>query len=371
MDHADWMHHALALARQGLGRTWPNPTVGCVLVKDGRMLASARTADGGRPHAEPQALADAGAEARGATAYITLEPCAHHGHTPPCADALVAAGIKRAHVALRDPDPRTAGAGIARMQAAGIEVQTGLLARQAATVNAGFLTRIHRRRPFVTLKLATTVDGRIAMASGESRWITGPMARIYAHHLRATHDAVLIGAGTALADDPRLDIRHLGHVPPLPVRIVLSSKLALPADSHLARTARQQPLWCLCGPRAESAELAALGAEIIPVPEAVPGKLNLTDALEALAEKGLTRILCEGGGQLAAALLAEGLIDEIVWITAGKAIGGTGLPALGALPFARLEEAPDLEHIETRPLGSDIMSVWRPRNGLLAHMSTA
>src|SRR5579862_7078692 len=213
------MRGALSLARRGLGNTWPNPAVGCVLVREGRVVGRGWTQPGGRPHAETEALARAGRAARGATAYVTLEPCCHHGRTPPCADALIAAGLSRVVAAIEDPDPRVAGGGLARLRAAGLDVESGLCAAEAAEINAGFLSRLRLGRPLVTLKLATSLDGRIATASGESRWITGGPARERAHLLRATHDAILVGTDTVIADNPELTCRLPGLAGHSPVRV--------------------------------------------------------------------------------------------------------------------------------------------------------
>src|SRR3984893_7773307 len=233
------MRAALALAHRGLGTVWPNPSVGCVIVKDGRVVGRGSTQPRGRPHGETEALARAGAAARGATAYVTLEPCSYWGKTPPCADALIAAGLRRVVVALEDPDPRVAGAGIARLRAGGIGVEIGLGAAEAAEINAGFLQRVRLGRPLVTLKLATSLDGRIATAAGESRWITGPLARERGHLLRATHDAILVGTATVLADDPQLTCRLPGLVDRSPVRIVIDRQLRIPPSVRLIAEARQ------------------------------------------------------------------------------------------------------------------------------------
>src|SRR5438093_45669 len=243
---------ALALARRGLGNVWPNPAVGCIIVKDGRVAGRGWTQPGGRPHAETEALARAGEAARGATAYVSLEPCSHWGRTPPCADALIAAGVRRVVVALEDPDPRVAGSGLARLRAAGIAVETGLGAAAAAEINAGFFQRVRFGRPLVTLKLASSLDGRIATASGESRWITGPPARDHAHLLRATHDAILVGTGTVLADDPQLTCRLPGLARRSPVRVVIDRHLRIPPSARLIAEARQVPTWVVTFGSADS-----------------------------------------------------------------------------------------------------------------------
>ncbi|SEJ75543.1 Riboflavin biosynthesis protein RibD [Marinovum algicola] len=354
------MAHALVLGRRGQGRCWPNPAVGCVIVRDGRVVGRGWTQPGGRPHAETQALARAGAAARSATAYVTLEPCAHHGQTPPCAEALIAAGVARVVVAVEDDDPRVAGRGLAMLRAAGIAVETGVLAQEAARDHAGFFLKTGAGRPFVTLKLATTLDGRIATATGESQWITGPGARREVHALRARHDAVMVGGGTARADDPALTVRGLG-IRHQPLRIVVSRKLDLPLTGQLAQTAGDVPVWLCHGPDADPGLCEAwegLGARLVSC-RLAGRQVDMRDALHGLGAAGLTRVFCEGGGQLAASLLAAGLVDELICFTAGMALGAEGQPAIGALGVERLAEAPRLALAEVRPVGADVMSVWR------------
>ncbi|MCF3593342.1 bifunctional diaminohydroxyphosphoribosylaminopyrimidine deaminase/5-amino-6-(5-phosphoribosylamino)uracil reductase RibD [Rhodobacteraceae bacterium LMO-12] len=351
---------ALSLGRRGMGRTWPNPAVGCVIVRDGRIVGRGVTAPGGRPHAEPLALAQAGAAARGATAYVSLEPCAHHGQTPPCAQALVDAGVARVVAPLEDNDPRVSGQGFAMLRAAGIAVTTGVLSNEAARDHAGFFLRNQMNRPFVTLKLATSFDGRIATATGESQWITGQLARRAVHAMRARHDGVMVGGGTARADDPSLTVREMG-VDRQPVRIVVSRHLDLPLMSRLARSAKDIPLWLAHGPAADPALHSAwegIGARLFPCALS-GGQLDLTSVLGALAEAGLTRVFCEGGGGLAASLLAADLVDELVGFTAGLAIGAEGLPAIGALGLSNLQTAPRFTLAETRDLGGDVLHIWR------------
>jgi len=315
---------ALGLARRGLGRTAPNPSVGCVLVKDGVIVGWGWTQPGGRPHAEVEALTRAGDRAFGATAYVTLEPCAHWGKTGPCCDALIAAGVARVVAALRDPDPRVAGGGFARIEAAGIPVEVGLMADEARALNAGFLSRIVRGRPWTTLKLATSLDGRIATATGASRWITGPQARAHAHLLRARADAILVGAGTALADDPLLTCRLPGMADRSPIRVVLDRRLRLPLDSALVKSAREIPLWIVTA--GESAAHEAAGAILIRPPDPEPAAI-----LMELAARGITRLLIEGGGAVAASFLRADLIDELIWMRAPILIGGDGVPAFASL----------------------------------------
>lgn len=357
---ADHMAHALGLAARGLGNTWPNPAVGCILVKVARVIGRGWTQPGGRPHAEVMALAQAGDGARGATAYVTLEPCAHHGQTPPCADALIAAGVARVVTALTDPDPRVSGQGHARLRAAGIEVSEGVLAAGAARLNAGFLKRVAKGLPFVTLKLAATLDGRIATRTGDSRWITGPRSRRRVHLMRMMHDAVLIGSGTARADDPDLRIREIGAARQ-PVRIVVDSRLSHDPASNLGQTARDTPVWMLhtaVAPADRRAAWTATGARLLDLPAAIDGHLDLAAALQRLASLGLTRILCEGGATLGASLLRAGLVDELAVFSAGTLIGADGQPMLAPLGVAALTDAPRPRLIGRETLGEDALSLW-------------
>jgi diaminohydroxyphosphoribosylaminopyrimidine deaminase/5-amino-6-(5-phosphoribosylamino)uracil reductase len=337
------MGAALVLARRGLGRVAPNPAVGCVIVNDGRVIARGWTQPGGRPHAETEALARAGEGARGATAYVTLEPCAHRGATPPCVEALVAAGIARCVVALEDPDPRVAGRGLAGLREAGVEVALGPGAAAAAEVNAGYFLRQREGRPLVTLKLATTLDGRIATKRGESRWITGPQARARGHFLRARHDAVMVGSGTAVADDPRLDPRLPGLEDAAPVRVVLDGRLRLPLTHDLVARAGEQATWMITRAHGDRARLHAYkeaGVEVIAVEQDADGHLSLAAALRALGARGITRVLAEGGGRVAAGLLRLGLVDRVVWFRAPRVIGGDGTPAVSGFGVEELAEAP-------------------------------
>ncbi|MGR3615692.1 MAG: bifunctional diaminohydroxyphosphoribosylaminopyrimidine deaminase/5-amino-6-(5-phosphoribosylamino)uracil reductase RibD [Paracoccaceae bacterium] len=359
-----FMALALSLGQRGQGNCWPNPAVGCVLVRDGRVIARGWTQPGGRPHAEAMALDIAGARARGATAYVTLEPCAHTGQTPPCAQALIDAGVVRVVAAIEDSDPRVAGQGFDMLRAAGINVTTGILADQAAHDHAGFFYRIEQGRPLVTLKLASSFDGRIATGTGESQWITGVVSRRAVHALRMGHDAVMVGAGTARADDPSLTVRGMG-VDHQPVRVVISRHLDLPLLGQLARTASEIPVWICHGAGADVERLKAwegLGATLLPC--GVLGvQLDPNDVLQQLGRAGLTRVFCEGGGALAASLLAHDLVDELVGFTAGVAIGAEGLPAIGALGVGRLAEAPRFDLVETRNLGGDVLHRWARKEG--------
>ncbi len=361
MDDRSHMRAALALARRGLGTTWPNPAVGCVIVREGRVVGRGTTAPSGRPHAEPLALAMAGAAARGATAYVTLEPCCHHGRTPPCTEALIAAGIARVVIATRDRNPRVAGGGVARLLAAGLEVAEGVLADEADDLAAGFFSVVRRGRPLVTLKLASTLDGRIATRTGESRWISGEPARRAAHALRGRHDAVLIGVGTALADDPDLRCRIEGFRPTQVVRVIADSRLRLRLVSRLVATAREAPTWIVARDDANSDRRAALtraGVEVIGVPEAAVG-VDLEEALRALAGRGITRLLVEGGGQLAASLLRADLVDRLAWFHAPTVMGSDGWPAAQAFGVQSLAQMPRFVPLQATRLGDDVLTELR------------
>ena len=350
---------ALSLGRRGQGRVWPNPAVGCVIVAHGRVLGRGWTQPGGRPHAETEALAQAGAAARGATAYVTLEPCAHHGQTPPCAQALIDAGVARVVMAIPDRDTRVDGQGIAMMQAAGIEVVQGVGADAALRDHAGFFTRISSGRPMITLKLAQSFDGRIATGTGESQWITGPQARRSVHAMRAQHDAVMVGGGTARKDDPSLTVRDLG-ITHQPARIVVSRRLDLPLMGKLARSAADLPLILCHGKDADPALIRTwrdLGATLLPC-AAKGGQLDPGAVLQQLGTHGLTRIFCEGGGALAASLIDADLVDQLVGFTAGVVIGAEGLPGIGAMGLSRLRDARRYRLVSTQILGADALNIW-------------
>ena len=355
------MRAALALARRGLGNAWPNPAVGCVVVRHGRVVGRAVTAPGGRPHAERLALTMAGPAARGATAYVTLEPCSHHGRTPPCTEALIAAGVARVVIAIRDPDPRVDGAGIAQLRAAGIAVTEGGLAAEAEEVNAGFFSRVRRGRPLVTLKLASTLDGRIASRSGESRWITGEPARRMAHALRGRHDAVMVGVGTVMMDDPDLTCRLPGYKPVSLVRVVADSHLRTRLTSRLVATAGQTPTWLITRDGADAGRRRALeqaGAAVITVAAGTPG-VDLSAALTVLAGRGITRVLVEGGAQMAAALLRADLVDRVAWFHAPTVMGGDGWPAAEAFGTERLAAMPRFVRVSAIGLGEDMLTELR------------
>ncbi|HYG88290.1 MAG TPA: bifunctional diaminohydroxyphosphoribosylaminopyrimidine deaminase/5-amino-6-(5-phosphoribosylamino)uracil reductase RibD [Azospirillum sp.] len=365
MTHsADDQHHmraALSLAARGLGTVWPNPSVGCVLVKDGVVVGRGWTQPGGRPHGETEALRRAGEAARGSTAYVSLEPCNHHGKTPPCTEALIAAGVARVVVACEDPDPRVAGSGIKRLRDAGIRVDVGVCADEAWEMNRGFFARILHDRPLVTLKLATTLDGRIATYRGESQWITGPEARAMGHGLRARHDAIMVGIRTVLADNPELTCRLAGLEDRSPVRIVFDSRLRLPLTSKLVRTAKQVPTWivtCADADGLRGKALADCGVQVIPVVADGAGLPDPVQAMADLAGRGLTRVLVEGGATLAASLLRAKLVDRLEWFRASRIIGGDGTAAVAAFGVDALSHAAGFDRVRVRRAGDDLVESY-------------
>jgi len=349
------MRHALRLAERALGASAPNPAVGCVIVSaEGIVVGRGVTAKGGRPHAEVRALAQAGAAAKGATVYVTLEPCAHLGETPPCAIALIEAGVKRVVAAVADPDPRVNGQGFAMLREAGVEVVTGVCTKEAEEQNAGFLKRVREGLPLVTLKIAQSLDGMTASATGESKWITGKEARAYGHLLRAKHDAILIGIGTALADDPELTCRVPGLEDRSPVRVVLDTRLKLNDWSKLAQTARDTPTLVFTTSEGGGA-LSNCGVEVVNISRDVRGRPDVEAVLKALAARGITRVLVEGGASVHASFLDRGLADRLEVFTAPITLGAAGTGAIGSLAALGLSEAPRFRRTALRSLGSDLL----------------
>ena len=348
------MSHALRLGRRNLGQTWPNPSVGCVIVKNNRLIGQGVTGRGGRPHAERQALDMAGPAAQNATAYVTLEPCAHIGQTPPCAKGLAEAGITRVVSAIEDPDPRVAGRGHDMLRAAGIKVSTGIRSDEAAFDHAGFFLRQTAARPFVTLKLASTIDGKIATSSGESKWITGAQARHHVHLLRAQHDAILIGSGTALADDPALDVRLQGLEDRSPIAVLLDRRLRVSDRAQLYLNAAKRPLWVLHAPELKPDVQSA--ARFIAADQA---PLTASGALRHLAHEGITRLFVEGGAKIAAAFLQENLVDQLIIFQSGHVFGQSGRSAVDVLPDQKLSDYPQYRLYESTRLGNDICLTYR------------
>jgi len=358
-----FMQLALTLGRRGQGRCWPNPAVGAVVVKDGVIIGRGWTQPGGRPHAEPEALQRAGEATRGATLYVTLEPCSHVGNTPPCADAVIASGIARVVSAIEDPNPEVAGQGHARLRAAGITVDIGLGAAEAARDHAGHFRRVRDKRPHVILKLAVSSDDKIAAAGHKPVAISGEAAKARVHLLRARCDAILVGIGTVLVDDPLLTCRLPGMAARSPVRVVLDPNLRMPGTSRLVHSARATPLWVMTSSLAEAPaamKLGAAGAQVIRITATNtprPG-LDPLAVLHALAEKGITRLLVEGGARVASSFVSAGLVDE-VWLLRGQdAIGADGVAALDALPLSALTGSPTFKRRASETLQDDTLTIY-------------
>ncbi|MBS0531848.1 MAG: bifunctional diaminohydroxyphosphoribosylaminopyrimidine deaminase/5-amino-6-(5-phosphoribosylamino)uracil reductase RibD [Proteobacteria bacterium] len=384
-----FMQLALALGRRGLGTTSPNPAVGAVVVRDGVIVGRGWTQPGGRPHAEVEALRRAGEAARGATLYVTLEPCSHVGKSPPCADAVITAGIARVVSAIEDPNPEVAGQGHARLRAAGISVDVGLAAEEAARDHAGHFRRVRDKRPHVILKLAVSSDDRIAAAGGKPVAITGDAAKARVHLLRAQCDAILVGIGTVLADDPLLTCRLPGMAARSPVRVVLDRALRIPGGSRLVHSARETPLWVVGSETAEAmaaARLSAAGAEVLRVISAfTPAQagiqkgagsplsrgraeamdaanrsvpLDLAAVLAELNRRGITRLMVEGGSRVASSFVAADLADEIWLLRGAHSIGADGVPALHALPLSSITQSPRFKVRASEMLQNDTLTIY-------------
>jgi diaminohydroxyphosphoribosylaminopyrimidine deaminase/5-amino-6-(5-phosphoribosylamino)uracil reductase len=358
-----FMALALTLGRRGQGRTWPNPAVGAVVVRDGVIVGRGWTQPGGRPHAEPEALQRAGEAARGATLYVTLEPCSHIGKSPPCADAIIAAGITRVVSAIEDPNPEVAGQGHAKLRAVGITVDIGLGAAEAARDHAGHFRRVRDKRPHVILKLAVSSDDKIGAAGREPVAISGAAAKARVHLLRAQCDAILVGIGTVQTDDPLLTCRLPGMGALSPVRVVLDRSLRLSGTSRLVHSARETPLWVMTSSLAEAPaamKLGAAGAHVMRVATTTtpPPGLDLPGVLRALAEKGITRLLVEGGARVASAFVSADLVDE-VWLLRGPdAVGADGVAALEALPLSALTGSPAFKVRASEVLQDDTLTIY-------------
>jgi len=355
------MRLAISLGLRGLGNTWPNPAVGCVLVKDGRITGRGWTADGGRPHAETMAIKNAGANAKGATAYVTLEPCSHQGETPPCAEALADAGVVRVVAAIIDADPRVSGSGLALLRDRGIDVEHGLSSAAARDANQGFFTRVELGRPAFTLKMAATLDGRIATANGDSQWITGDQARAMAHQLRARHDAVMIGSGTLAADNPTLTARLGGISNARRPRIVLDGRLRIRLDNNLVKSIVEAPLWVVTRSGAHDEEklsqLRGAGAEVIEIAAGADDQIDLKTLAAYLGGLGLTNVLVEGGGMVAASMLRAGLVDRVAWFRAPSILGGDAMPAIGALGIQGISEMFEFSRKSSMSAGPDGLDI--------------
>jgi diaminohydroxyphosphoribosylaminopyrimidine deaminase/5-amino-6-(5-phosphoribosylamino)uracil reductase len=352
VDDREFMARALAVAEQGLCTTTPNPRVGCLLVREGRVVGEGWHQRAGEPHAEANALNQAGAAARGATAYVTLEPCSHYGRTPPCADALIAAGVRRVVAAMADPNPQVAGRGLARLRAAGIDVEVGTLADEAMELNVGFIARMRRGRPWVRVKVAASLDGKTALTNGKSQWITGAEARRDAHAWRARSCAILTGIGTVLADDPALTVRDV-PCQRQPLRVVVDSRLTIGTTAKVL--AGGGTLVFAAGAGADVAKLAALrqaGVDVILLPNRV-GQVDLDAMLRELALRGVNELLVEGGSRLNGALLAGHLVDELLIYQAPMLIGDRARGMFDLPELVELGGARRLNVIERRLLGPD------------------
>ncbi|HEX3441741.1 MAG TPA: bifunctional diaminohydroxyphosphoribosylaminopyrimidine deaminase/5-amino-6-(5-phosphoribosylamino)uracil reductase RibD [Pseudolabrys sp.] len=339
-DDERFMRLALTLGRRGLGNTWPNPAVGAVVVKDGVILGRGWTQPGGRPHAETEALRQAKRAANGATLYVTLEPCSHEGQTPPCADAVIKAGIKRVVSALEDPNPEVAGQGHERLRAKGIQVDVGLLADEARRAHAGHIAKITQSRPHVLLKLAVSSDGKAGLAGRKQAFITGDEAQARVHQLRAMSDAILVGIGTVLSDNPQLTSRLPGLFERSPKRVVLDARLRTPLSLAVVSTVRETPTIIVCSTKASPVAeeiVVHKGVKVIRVEEQ-NGKLDLDQVLKALAAEGVTRLMVEGGPRVAASFIGSGLVDEVALLRGEKAIGDTGIDALDGMALSALTE---------------------------------
>ena len=348
------------LGQRGLGQVSPNPAVGCVIVNDGRVVGRGWTQPSGRPHAEVHALTQAGNRAEGATAYVTLEPCAHQGESGPCANVLVDAGITRVVSAITDPDPRVSGKGYSILRTSGVIVVEDVLQNEAAAANAGFFLKTNEHRPLVTLKLASSLDGRIATKMGDSRWITGPHARRSVHMMRAQHDAILVGRNTVTADDPDLSVRDIGLGHRSPIRIVLDSNLRTSKSARLFHSANDVPVWlCHLDGCADGSSILGGVVEGIPCAMDANGHLDIRDVLRQLANKGITRLMVEGGGQTAASFLKADCIDEIVLYSAGLTIGSEGIPNLAEMGLSKLKTARRFHRLRVSAIGGDVVTHWQ------------
>lgn len=354
-DDIHFMRSAINMARRGVGLTADNPSVGCVIVKDGYVIARARTANGGRPHAEPQAIQAAGESTHNATMYVTLEPCAHHGNTPPCVDAIIESKIARVVIGVVDPDPRTASASITALRNAGIDVSVGVLEDLCNDVIKGFRSRIERDRPFVTLKCACTLDGKIACANGESKWITQPQARARLHHLRVRHDAILVGVNTAIMDNPSLTARVAGVNHGM-TRVILDRTLRLSLDSQLMQSARLNPL-VIYTEEQNTQQHSAAGARVI--------QANCTDigsVLQSLAELGINNLLVEGGAQIHASFLKAKLFDTLVIYRAPTMLGAEAKSVVSDLNIDTLAQRIDLETLSLKQVGADHLEIYATKD---------
>ncbi|TCP59532.1 diaminohydroxyphosphoribosylaminopyrimidine deaminase/5-amino-6-(5-phosphoribosylamino)uracil reductase [Tumebacillus sp. BK434] len=362
MNDQHYMQTALQLAAMATGKTNPNPLVGAVIVKEGRIIGFGAHLRAGQPHAEVHAFRMAGEAAEGATLYVTLEPCSHHGRTPPCADLVIRSNVQRVVVAMLDPNPLVAGRGVTRIREAGIEVEVGVLEAEAQKLNERFVHNMRAKRPFVMVKTAMTLDGKIAAHTGDSRWVTGSESRELVHRLRDHADGILVGIGTVLADDPELTTRLPEGGGEHPVRIVLDRTLRTPETARLTDTAEAKT-WILTGPDVDESKaerLRARGVEVIPMPVAADG-LDLAKVLDGLYERGITDLLVEGGAAVNGAFLQAGLIDKVISFIAPKLIGGAAPSPYGGTGFDKMAEAVELTALTVERFGDDLCLIGYPK----------
>lgn len=362
LGDAEWMEIALRLADRNTGNVCPNPSVGCLIVKDDRIVGRGWTQEGGRPHAEVMALEQAGEKSIGASVYTTLEPCSHFGKTPPCSDALISARIKRLVAAMKDPDPRVDGMGFVKLRDAGIEVVEGVLGREAEALNRGFIKRIKEKLPFITLKMAMSIDSRIATKTYDSQWITGEEARHSSHFFRSKHDAILTGVGTVLADNPLLNTRISGLEHRSPIRIILDTKLRTPIDAQIVSTATKHRTIIFTTVAAEETkkkQLESFGVQVVTINGDESGRVSLIEALRSIADRGVNSILVECGGTLCTEFIKSNLIDEFLVYRAPIILGGDGIAAVEGFGVSDLSAAPNFKQSGITQLGADTLESYK------------
>ena len=353
-DDVTYMRNALALARTGLGRTWPNPSVGCVLVKSHHVVARARTADKGRPHAEYLSVEQAGDGAKGSTAYVTLEPCAHEGETPSCALTLIKAGVEKVVIAVLDPDVRTNGKGVQMLKKAGVEVVVGVCEQEAFECNEGFFLKALKQRPLVTLKTATSLDSKTATQSGQSKWITGNVSRARGHMLRAQHDAIVVGVNTVMEDNPTLTSR-LDGIDHSIVRIVFDTTGKLTGAENIFKDASRHPVWIVTTSR----KLNIVGTKILQVSNGNDGRINIKEAMQSITAEGITRLMVEGGATLMTSFLKENLFDALYWFRAPSLIGAEGLSAVQEMDINEIKSQTYLSLKDSLSVGNDFLEIYK------------
>lgn len=356
-----YMRMALMLARRHRGMTAENPSVGCVIINGHKVVGVSSTSIDGRPHAEVNALAMAGGKAKGATVYVTLEPCAHHGQTPPCAEALIAAGVQQVFVAMKDPFPQVSGRGIAMLKKAGIHVVENCMVEEAFEINRGFFKRVEKGLPWVSMKFATSLDGKIALSNGQSQWITGEASRRFGHVLRARHDAIITGIATVEADNPRLTCRVNGLENRSPIRVVIDAGLRIAEDSYLVKTAHDHPLIVVTSSEhiKKQKKLENLGVKFLHLAEDENGHFDLEEVLRKLAHQGINSVMVEAGEGLSTSFLKQHLVDEVFWFRAPVLLGGDAQGVVKPFYYHTLSEAMPWKMVGKRALGKDIMQIFR------------